>query len=645
MSSQNSSSSAGFMGKTVLAFENRQAAEIADLIRRHGGVPLLAAALQEVPLEGNPGAFSLYEKIRRGELDALILLTGVGARVLWKLWETKVAPADINFNLEKIALVVRGPKSAKALTDRNLTPTLSAPEPNTWREVLGVLDGWRSLKGLRIAVQEYGKPQLELVQALRDRGAAEVLTVPVYQWKLPADLGPLHRAIEALGEGQVGAVLFTSAVQATHLFQVAEALGRKREVVQALGRVALGSVGPMATEALRAEGLVPDWEPHHPKMGFLVKETAERFQSILAGKVISMSGPSPVPQNPSALSESLFLKACRKEKTDRTPVWLMRQAGRYQESYRKIRAQVSFLELCKTPALAAEVTVNAVAETGVDAAILFADLLLIAEPLGFKLEFAKDEGPVLHNPFRSSEDLSRVRAVDAATDLGYVAEAMKLCRSSLPSGIPLIGFAGAPFTLASYLIEGGGSKNYVKTKRLMMTEPQVWDAFSAKLAESTSGYLSMQVEAGCQAIQLFDSWVGCLSPGLFEKGVYPHLKKLVADLKLKHPGIPVIYFGTQTAPYFHLLKDLGAEVVGADWRIELDEAWTQLGDLAIQGNLDPVALYAPLPQLKAQAGDVLLRAAGRPGHIFNLGHGILPDTPYDHVKALVEMVHEYSPKA
>jgi len=274
------------MGKTVLAFENRQAAEMADLIRRHGGQPLMAPALQEVPLEDNPKAFSLYEKIRRGELDVLILLTGVGARVLWKLWETQVAPADINSQLGKITLVVRGSKSAKALTERNLTPTLSAPEPNTWREVLGVLDRWKNLKGLRVAVQEYGKPQLELAQALRDRGATDVLTVPVYQWKLPEDLGPLHRAIEAVCDGKVGAALVTSAAQADHLFQVAEALGRKQDLVGSIRRIVLGSVGPMATEALRAEGLVPDWEPRHPKMGFLVKETADQFQTLVTGKAV-----------------------------------------------------------------------------------------------------------------------------------------------------------------------------------------------------------------------------------------------------------------------------------------------------------------------------------------------------------------------
>ncbi len=322
----------------------------------------------------------------------------------------------------------------------------------------------------------------------------------------------------------------------------------------------------------------------------------------------------------------------------------MRQAGRYQKSYRAIRAHVTFLELCKNPDLAAQVTVAPVKELGVDAAILFADLLLIAEPLGFHLEFAKTGGPIIHNPFRAKSDLARVRKPNVSSDLGYVTETIRRARKALPADIPLIGFAGAPFTLAAYLVEGGGSKNYIRTRRLMMSEPSLWDRFAARLTDATLDYLSAQVEAGCQAVQLFDSWVGCLDPKEFETRTLPHLTSLVKKLKARHPETPVLYFGTQTSPYFGSLKDLGADVLGVDWRVKLDEAWRALGPVALQGNLDPAALFAPLRELKKRAEDVLHRAAGRPGHIFNLGHGIAPDTPYENVKALVEIAHQWNPR-
>ncbi len=335
-----------------------------------------------------------------------------------------------------------------------------------------------------------------------------------------------------------------------------------------------------------------------------------------------------------------FLKACRREPTDVTPIWLMRQAGRYMPEYREVRARVSFLELCKDPALATEVTVTAAERLEVDAAILFADILLILEPLGFDLEFAKGEGPVIHNPIREAADVDRVRPMADASPLGYVMDAVAMIRAALRPETPLIGFAGAPFTLACYAIEGGGSRHYAKAKTFMYRDPGAWDALMARLVDATAHYLNAQAAAGAQVLQIFDSWVGSLGPDAYQRFVQPHMRRLIASLA---PGTPVIHFGTDTSTLLELQRDAGGDVIGLDWRVNLDEAWARLGPgVAVQGNLDPITLFAPIPELKRQASRILDQAAGRPGHIFNLGHGIMPDTPVDNVRTLIQHVHEAS---
>jgi uroporphyrinogen decarboxylase len=343
---------------------------------------------------------------------------------------------------------------------------------------------------------------------------------------------------------------------------------------------------------------------------------------------------------PDPLRDSPFLKACRREPTGVTPVWLMRQAGRYMSEYRAVRSKVSFLELCKDPALATEVTVTAAERLGVDAAILFADILLILEPLGFDLEFAKGEGPVIHNPVRSAADVDRVRRLVGAEPLDYVLQAVRSIRSALRPATPLIGFAGAPFTLACYAIEGGGSRHYEQAKAFLYRDPGAWDALMDILVEATALYLNAQAAAGAQVLQLFDSWVGNLGPDDYRRFVQPHMKRLFARLD---PDVPVIHFGTDTGSLLELQRDAGGQVIGLDWRVELDRAWERLGPgVGVQGNLDPVVLFAPLAEIERQVKRVLDQAAGRPGHVFNLGHGILPHTPVDHVIALVEMVHDLS---
>jgi len=324
-------------------------------------------------------------------------------------------------------------------------------------------------------------------------------------------------------------------------------------------------------------------------------------------------------------------------------VWFMRQAGRYMAEYRAVRKKHSLIEICKNPQLAAEVTITAAEILNVDAAIIFADLLLPLEVMGLPFHFSAGEGPVIECPIRSSADIARLRT-DLAADLGYVAEAVRLVAKHFGAKLPVIGFCGAPFTLASYMIEGGGSRHYVNTKTLMYSQPKVWDQLLGKLVSVTSAYALAQVEAGADVIQVFDSWVGCLAVEDYRQYVLRRTTELVRNLKKS--GVPVIYFGTDTATLLTAMKETGANVIGLDWRVPLDEGWSRLANRgAIQGNLDPVVLFSDWRQVKLRTRDILDRAAGRPGHIFNLGHGILPETPVENVKALAAYVQEHSANA
>jgi len=635
----------GFEGLAVAAFESRMAKEMEDLITRHGGHPHVAPSMREIPLSENKPAFQFFDHLQNGEVDVIVFMTGVGTRILFDALESHVAPSRIQKAFKTAVLVPRGPKAVKALGEKKLRPSVAVAEPNTWKEVLEALDREHPIKGLTVAVQEYGISNEEFINGLRARGAKAVYSVPVYKWALPEDARPLVHLVESIAGGEVSVALFTSATQVTNVFQVAKGIGLEEKLREAFSRMVVASVGSVCTEALKEHGVAVDVEPEHPKMGFLVKETSEKGPELLKKKTaqppvrVSRMNPPTIPTN---VQNSLFLKACRKEPTVRTPLWIMRQAGRYLPEYRNVRAKVSFLELCKTPELAAEVTISAQETLDVDAAILFADILLIAEPLGFQLTFAENEGPKIHNPFRSAGDLKQLREVDGEYDLGYVMQAVRLIRSGLKSHIPLIGFAGAPFTLASYLIEGGGSKDYYHT-RSIMSDIKLWDELMKRLVSSTVSYLNGQVIAGAQAVQLFDSWVGILSPEEFQRMVLPYLKLLTLNFKKLQPGIPIIYFGTQTAPFFPYLRETGATVMGVDWRTPLDQAWKQLGDVAIQGNLNPEILLTEPVKVRIETEKVLRQAGAKPGHIFNLGHGILPQTPMENVRAMIETVKNWKP--
>ncbi|MCS7221783.1 MAG: uroporphyrinogen decarboxylase [Anaerolineae bacterium] len=338
---------------------------------------------------------------------------------------------------------------------------------------------------------------------------------------------------------------------------------------------------------------------------------------------------------------SRFLAACRREPVDCTPIWLMRQAGRYMAEYRALRQRYSILEIIQTPELAVEVTLQPMRAFELDAAIIFADILPPLQAMGLKLTFEKGDGPVIHNPIRTAADVEALRCPDPEESLAFTLEAIRLARRELEGRAPLIGFSGAPFTLASYAIEGGSSRHYERTKGMMYAEPAAWHRLMAKLADLVGRYLAAQIRAGAQAVQLFDSWAGALSPADYREYVLPYSQHAIE--LARREGVPVIHFSTGTGGMLEVIREAGGDVISVDWRVDLDVAWQRLGDgVAIQGNLDPAALLAPRPEMERRAERVLRQAAGRPGHIFNLGHGILPQTPADNVRALVDYVHERS---
>jgi uroporphyrinogen decarboxylase len=612
---------------------------MAALIRNLGGVPVTAPSLREVPLAENPAAFAFGEALLGGEIDAVLFLTGVGTRQLIDVLETRFSRDEVLVALNRCDVIARGPKPVRVLRELGVSIDVTVPEPNTWREVIAAIqDSPRvlELSGCRIAVQEYGIPNDSLLEALAAKGAV-VTRVPVYRWALPEDLGPLRSAIRCIVEEETPVLLLTNGAQVEHLIQLAAEDGREAELRSALGSCLIGSIGPTCTEVLRACGLRADVEPEHSRMGLLVHAAAE---AVGASRFAATpSPPRDLPAAAPADRESPFLKACRREPVPYTPIWLMRQAGRYMSDYRELRARHSFLELCEKPDLVAEVTVTAVERIGADAAILFSDILLIVQPLGLHLEYTRGEGPVISPVVRTGTQVDALHEIDPEA-LCYVYDGVRATRRALDPKIPLIGFSGAPFTLASYVIEGGGSRNFEHTKALMYRDPGAWHALMGRISRGLVGYLRGQVAAGASCLQLFDSWVGCLSPGDYREFVLPHMRTLISALGSE---VPVIHFGTGTATLLQLQREAGGDVIGLDWRIDLDHGWDLVGhDKAVQGNLDPLVLMAEPEYLAARAKQVLDQAGSRPGHIFNLGHGILPSTPVDNVIRLIDSVHELS---
>ncbi len=657
-----------FGGLRVVSFESRLSKTLSDLVALHGGVPIVAPSMKEVPIEQNNAALDFGQLLMKGRIDAVVLLTGVGMRALLTVLETCYAREEILAAFKKTLIIPRGPKPVRVLNELGLPYAFTVPEPNTWKELLQELDRHAKevpLASRTVAVQEYGVTNPELLEGLEKR-KAHVLRVPVYRWALPDDTRPLESAIGRMADGEVDVALFTTGIQVDHVFRIAVKLNAEERLRKALGRMVIGSVGPDCSMALRAFGLEPDVEPLSPKMGPLVAETAEKALLILKSKnppdcAVEVRGAAPgmtpphdlpVGNGPIAsrslksgggvmaaedlLHESVFMKACRRQSVPYTPVWLMRQAGRYMKEYRDIRDKVPFLDICKNPDLVAEVTVTARERLGTDAAILFADILLIVETFGLKLAYLKGDGPSIKRPVRTAADVDALRESDPE-GLSYVYQGVRKSRAALKKNIPLIGFAGAPFTVASYMIQGGSSKDFEETKKFMYADDVRWRTFMQKIVRGTVKYLNGQIDAGVQVVQLFDSWAGTLEPAEYEEYVLPHSSAVIAGVR---PGVPVIHFGTGTGPFLEIFAKAGASIVGVDHRIPLDEAWRRIGyDKAIQGNLDPLVLRSSVENVARHAQTVLEQAAGRPGHIFNVGHGVTPETPVDNVIALVRAVH------
>ncbi len=645
-----------FAGLSVAAFESRRAEEMARLIEKLGGVAHVSPAMREVEISENREAIDFANRLITGQIDVVIFMTGVGVRHLVAEVERYVDRGRFLAALSDIVTIVRGPKPVAVLKELGIEPTHRAAEPNTWREVLAVIDQHVPIAQQTVGLQEYGQPNASLVAGLEARGA-KVDSLRVYRWDLPLEIAPLEANIRAIADGKIDVAMFTSSHQIVNLLRVAGQLNLAAELRRGLSQTVVASIGPTTSDTLRELELPVDVEPEHSKMGHLVAAAAEQSTELLHRKrlaanlirslaasspanVSATSSSSSVASRPGPWDNSLFMKACRREPVDRTPIWLMRQAGRYMQEYRDVRAQTSFLELCKNPALCTEVMITAVNRLGVDAAIIFADLLPILEPMGLELEFTAGEGPMIHNPLREAADVDRVRELDSVEPLHFVMETVRLTRAALPRELPLLGFAGSPFTLASYAIEGGASRNYLHTKALMYRDEAAWEILMSRLARATTRYLNAQIAAGAQAVQLFDSWVGCLGPGDYRRYVLPYTKAIIASIA---PGVPVINFATGNPALLPLMAEAGSAVIGVDWRIALDDAWRLVGhDKAVQGNLDPAVLLTDRSQIRRRAKQVLDQAGGRSGHIFNLGHGIHQQTPVENAIALIDAVHELS---
>ncbi len=645
---------ASFANLRVAAFESRRADDMTRLIERNEGVPRVSPSMREVAVEEDRPSIDFANRLITGQVDMVIFLTGVGIRQLLLRIERHVDKQRFLDSLADIKTVVRGPKPLAVLRELGIKPTLQVGEPNTWREILAALDNELPVVNHTVAVQEYGVSNVSLIAGLEARGA-KVESVAIYRWALPEDLGPLEANIRRVVAGEVDIALFTAAQQVEHLLEVAQQMELEQELRQALRQVVIGSIGPTTSETLRERDFAVDFEPSHSKMGQLVSEIAQQSATLVAAKqshsirllreaamtqATEGSGKGSEKGAEKAWHNSVFMRACRKEKVPYTPIWLMRQAGRYMEEYREVRAPLTFLELCKNPQLCSEVMCTAVEKLGVDAAIIFSDLLPILEPMGLHLEFVAGGGPKIDNPVREASDIDRIIALENMDDLQFVVETVAQTRRDLPEALPLIGFAGAPFTLASYAIEGGSSRTFLHTKKMMYREPSAWRDLMQRLSHSITLYLNAQIEAGAQVVQLFDSWVGCLGPDDYRTYVMPHIQKIVAGLT---PGTPLIHFGTGNPALLALQAEAGGEVIGVDWRIDLAKGWEAVGhDRAVQGNLDPMTLLADRKTIAARATEVLNAAGDRPGHIFNLGHGVLQQTPVENAQYLVDFVHEAS---
>lgn len=616
------------------------ASKCAEIIEAVGGItrPFLLSQKPDTREQANEFA----NRILTADIDTVIFVTGIGVRTIIDQASKSVDQQRFLDCLADIHTVAGSQSAVNALQQFEITPKISVHSSHSWRDILIALDRSFPVVNQSIALEE-SESIYSLISGLEARGARvakiPLFTAPSSTWNPVAT-----DFFEQLEAGEFHIILFPSPENAVRFCTLAKQFGRAKLTPHLLDNHLVLAIGKGTAEILTNRGFTVDYstETTDPVEG--VEEIKTQISQITKQKSIirvSMSGPTTNNSDPNApWYNSPFMKACRGEPTDVTPIWMMRQAGRYMSEYREVRSKTSFLELCANPQLCSEVMCTAVNRLGVDAAIIFSDLLPILVPMGCDLEFVKGDGPVIHNPVRTAADIDRIKPLESNDSLQFVMDTVKQTRTDLPADMPLIGFAGSPFTLASYMIEGGSSRNYAFTKTLMYGDHGAWDQLMQHLANSISLYLLGQIEAGAQCVQLFDSWAGCLSFEDYKTYAHPYVKRIIASLP---SNVPVINFATGNPALLPLLADTRAAVIGIDWRTRLDDAWQTVGyDRAVQGNLDPTVLLTNPTEIKKHAKFVLDQAGGRAGHIFNLGHGILPQTPVDNAIALVDAVHELS---
>lgn len=631
-------------GLTIATLSDENLEAIGSAIADHGGKPALyeLEASEASNLENSTAEFA--NRLLTADIDTVIFVTGVGVNHVVDQASRTVDRQRFLDCLSDVKTIAGSSRAGTALRELNLQPSVTVDSARSWRDILMAIDRLSPVANQTVGLEEsagvYG-----LVSGLEVRGA-RVVRMPIFAQTMPKRAQPAIDFFEQIEAGDFHAILFPFPENAVRFCFLAKHFGRARLTNHLLDNHIVLAVGAGTAEVLTDHGFVVDYATDATQIELAVDEIANQIDQIKKQKNIiriTMSGPATNNSDPNApWYDSPFMKACRGEPTAVTPVWMMRQAGRYMAEYRAIRDKMSFLELCANPDLCSEVMCTAVNRLGVDAAIIFSDLLPILVPMGCDLEFVKGDGPVIHNPVRTSADVDRIKPLESNEPLQFVMDTVKQTRNDLPADMPLIGFAGAPFTLASYMIEGGSSRNFAHTKSLMYRDAGAWDQLMQHLSNSISLYLTGQIEAGAQCVQLFDSWAGCLSFEDYRQFAHPYVKRIIASLP---SNVPVINFATGNPALLPLLADTQAAVIGIDWRTRLDDAWQTVGyDRAVQGNLDPTVLLTDKNEIRKQAKFVLDQAAGRAGHIFNLGHGILPQTPVDNAIALVDAVHEFSQK-
>ena len=594
-------------------------------------------------------------RVLTGDIDTVVFVTGAGTRAIIESALQTVPRQRFLDGLSDIRTVAGSAAAEQILQEFGIRPTVSvvagAVEQHgsgdpadlaVWRQILIAVDRQGSSVNQNIALEKTAD-QSSLIAGLESRGARLTPLAP-FSDQVPDNPSAAIDLFERIDAGEYHGLIFCDAASTAQFVFLAEQFGRVRLTNHLLDDHLVICRTADAAEILQDRGFALDYILKAASPVAVVAEIGDNLASIQKQKHlirINMSGPATSPADPQApWYNNPFMKACRGEPTDVTPIWMMRQAGRYMSEYREVRSKISFLDLCANSQLCSEVMCTAVSRLGVDAAIIFSDLLPILVPMGSDLEFVKGDGPVIHNPVRTNADIDAIKVLESNEPLQFVMDTVSQTRNDLPADMPLIGFSGAPFTLASYMIEGGSSRNYHNTKKIMYGDPAAWQVIMQKLTDSISLYVAGQVEAGAQCIQLFDSWAGCLSYEDYKKYVHPYVKSIIASIP---SSVPVINFATGNPALLPLLADTAASVIGIDWRVRLDSAWETVGhDRAVQGNLDPTVLLTDPKEIRRQAQIVLDQAGGRAGHIFNLGHGILPMTPVDNAIALVDAVHELS---